>query len=265
MKIVQPSATLEWITPNPLEVIERAGRTCYKSEPKGDPQAFVQMILRKGHESVLEHVTASFRIVCDRGISHEIVRHRLASYSQESTRFCNYSKNRFGGELTFIEPPGLSTENNEVFTSPKPLSRMGLLWLRFKWWRTKMATRWLGGDVAYVNVMAEQSLKAATDPLPKSVRILPSSKEIWVTHMEACEETYMALIRAGVSPQIARSVLPTCLKTELVMTANLREWRHFIKLREAPNAHPQIQPLARAIRLELEKHVGDVANPHTKD
>ena len=85
--------------------IERAGRVCYKSEGKITPSSgteFVQRIIKNGHESVLEHEKVSVRIICDRGVSHELVRHRIASYSQESTRYCDYSKN---GHLTFIIPP----------------------------------------------------------------------------------------------------------------------------------------------------------------
>lgn len=90
MKIVNHEVSLEWITPAAKFVIERAGRTCYKSEDKAgiNPGAFIQRIIASGHHSVLEHASASFRIITDRGVTHEIVRHRIASYSQESTRYC---------------------------------------------------------------------------------------------------------------------------------------------------------------------------------
>lgn len=104
MRVVRQSVELEWATPEPELVIERAGRTCYKSEDKiteGSATKFVQMVLTRGHESVIEHASASFRIVCDRGVSHEIVRHRLASYSQESTRYCDYGKS---GNIAVIQP-----------------------------------------------------------------------------------------------------------------------------------------------------------------
>jgi thymidylate synthase (FAD) len=186
MHIVEPSVELVWITPEALRVIEAAGRTCYKSEDKiadGTAEAFVRQILARGHESVVEHASASFRIVTDRGISHEIVRHRLASYSQESTRYCNYGKDRFGAEIALIQPPGM----NEAATAA------------------------------------------------------------WRNACEAAEAAYFRMIEAGAAPQIARAVLPTCLKTELVMTATFREWRHFLKLRSAPAAHPQIVEIARMI------------------
>jgi thymidylate synthase (FAD) len=187
MRIVQPSVSLEWITLEAMKAIERAGRVCYKSEDKitdESAQAFCRMIYQKGHESVLEHGVASLRIVCDRGVSHEIVRHRLASYSQESTRYCNYSKEKFGNEIAVICPPGLNSHE-------------------------------------YVH---------------------------WENAVVSAERAYFELIRAGQSPQIARSVLPTCLKTELVMTTNFREWKHFLKLRTDKASHPQMQEVAFMVK-----------------
>jgi thymidylate synthase (FAD) len=147
------------------------------------------MISKNHHESVLEHSCASFHIVCDRGVSHEIVRHRIASYSQESTRYCNYNKDKFGGEITVIEPPGLTQEE----------------------------------------------------------------REIWESSVLISEAAYMKLVSKCVKPQIARSVLPTCLKTELVMTANFREWKHFIRLRTSPAAHPQMVEVAKMVEESLKK------------
>src|ERR1035437_2585170 len=105
MIIVKPSATLLSITPNAAALIERAGRVCYKSEDKigpGTAKKFVEMLKGREHLSVIEHASASILFVCDRGVSHEIVRHRLASYSQESTRYVNYGK---ADGITVIEPP----------------------------------------------------------------------------------------------------------------------------------------------------------------
>lgn len=188
MKIIKPSVVLEWITPDALLTIEKAGRTCYKSEDKITPtsaEQFCGMIKQRGHESVVEHACASFRIICDRGVTHEIVRHRLASYSQESTRYCNYGKAKFGEEITVIEPPGLTWEQ------------------RLEW---------------------DQAVRQ-------------------------CEKSYLEMLKTGCSPQIARSILPNCLKTEIVMTANFREWLHFLNLRSDrnPGAHPQMREVANMI------------------
>jgi thymidylate synthase (FAD) len=182
LKIVPQSAQLVWANPFPLQVIESAARTCYKSEDLIDPESaerLAQKLLDRGHHAMLEHISASLRFVTDRGISHEIVRHRLASYAQESTRYCNYTKDKFGNEITVIEPQ---------FPN--------------------------GG-----------------------------CRDDWYACIKKAETTYQRLIAQGVSPQFARSVLPTCLKTEIVVTANAREWRHILQLRLSPAAHPQMREL----------------------
>jgi thymidylate synthase (FAD) len=183
MKIIQPSVELLWITENPEFQIERAGRTCYKSEDKitfDSARTFSRKMREHGHHAMIEHASASFRIITDRGITHEIVRHRVASFAQESTRYCNYSADKFENQCAFIEPPNMSAEQ----------------------------------------------------------------RELWEKACLSAEQSYFSMLKAGCSPQIARSVLPTCLKAELVMTANFREWRHFISLRGVKAAHPQIRPVA---------------------
>lgn len=175
-----------------LKNIEICGRTCYKSEnliTDASAAVFVENILKRGHESVIEHEKVTVRIVCDRGVSHEIVRHRIASYSQESTRYCNYQKDKFGNELTFIKP--MFWEEN----SPE--------------------------------------------------------YNIWYDTMQKIEENYMQLINMGAKPQEARSILPNSLKTEIVVTMNLREWRHFFKLRTSEAAHPQMREIAGMILKEF--------------
>ena len=186
MKIVNQKVELLWITPQPEKVIEQIGRTCYKSERFITDESagkFCKNMVMAGHHAMIEHAVASFRFVVDRGVSHEIVRHRLASYAQESTRYVGYHRDVFGGEIKVIEPPGL-------------------------------------GDVDRV---------------------------LWERACEEVEAAYMEMTRSGVKAEIARSVLPTCLATELCMTANFREWRHFIKLRGAKAAHPQIRVIAKLV------------------
>lgn len=179
MRIVKPSATLLSVTPDAEQLIERCGRVCYKSEDKITPDSaakFIGMVMARGHHSVIEHAYATVLFVCDRGVTHELVRHRLVAYSQESTRYCNYSKEKFGRQISVIRPPDL-------------------------------------GD----------------------------STELWQALCEHIETTYLAMLDAGASPQIARSILPNCLKTEIATTANLREWRHILTLRTNKAAHPQIR------------------------
>ena len=168
-----------------LEKLERIGRVCYKSEgniKEGSAEKFLKNIIARGHESVIEHESISVKVICDRGVSHEIVRHRIASYSQESTRYCNYAKDKFQREMTFIRP--------------------------FFW---------------------------ESDP---------EKFAVWKKAMESAEQAYLTLIDLGASPQEARSVLPNSLKTEIVVTMDLREWRHFFRLRTAPAAHPQMREVA---------------------
>ncbi|WP_346708053.1 FAD-dependent thymidylate synthase [Massilistercora timonensis] len=179
-----------------LKKIEQAGRTCYKSEDRitdNSARKFVENIIKSGHESVIEHEKITVRIICDRGVSHEIVRHRIASYSQESTRYCNYYQDKFGKELTFIQP--------------------------FFW-----------------NESTEEY-------------------KIWLKTMKMIEDNYNELIKMGVQPQEARSLLPNSLKTEIIVTMNLREWRHFFKLRTALNAHPQMREIACAMLKEFKKNI----------
>ena len=179
-----------------LQKLERCGRVCYKSEDKiteGSAEKFIGMILRSGHESVLEHEKLTVKFICDRGVTHEIVRHRIASYSQESTRYCNYSKDKFGNELTFIRPCFWADDSEEY--------------------------------------------------------------AVWKQAMEEIEKTYVKLISLGAKPEEARSILPNSLKTEIVCTMNLREWRHFFRLRTAERAHPQIREISVALLDELKKRI----------
>lgn len=179
-----------------LKSIERAGRVCYKSEEKiteDSAEKFVAGIIKRGHEAVIEHQTITVKFIVDRGVSHEIVRHRLAAYCQESTRYCNYSQDKFGEEITVIRP---------------------CFW--------------------------EEDSDTMKD---------------WKSAMRMAENHYFGLLKQGATPQEARSVLPNSLKTEVVMTANLREWRHFFKLRTAPAAHPQMREVAIPLLRKFQKLV----------
>lgn len=148
-------------------------------------------ILRRGHEAVIEHGSITAKFICDRGVSHEIVRHRLAAYCQESTRYCNYSKEKHGSQITFVKP-----------------------------------SFWNEGDAIY---------------------------DEWKQAMAHDEQVYLSLIAAGASPQEARSVLPNSVKTEVIMTANPREWRHFFKMRTPPSAHPDMRYVANMLLAEYQE------------
>jgi len=188
-KIWTPAAQID----SCLMMLEDAGRICYRSESKGnfdDTKKFIKGIISKGHESVIEHFNLTVHFVVDRGVTHELVRHRLVSYSQESTRYCNYH-----GAVTFVIPP----------------------WIDLK-------------AGIYLRSLSEWNLIEGAD-------------KIWADAMLDSEIRYTELLNRGWTPQQARSVLPNSLKTEIVMTANLREWRHMLRLRTAKAAHPQMREI----------------------
>jgi len=199
MKIIKPSFEILTVNGMPLsnktgkdvlKFIELIGRVCYKSEDKitdTSAEKMVRSLVQRGHESVIEHFVITVRIVCDRGVTHEIVRHRIGSYSQESTRYCNYKTRG----IQIIEP---------FFFEEG----------------TKKYDEWLGA-------------------------------------MKDSEKHYNKLIELGASPQEARSVLPNSLKTEIVVTYNLREWRHFFKMRCSEAAHPQMREVAIPILKEFQE------------
>lgn len=208
MKLIKP--TFEILTlidgKEILKTIEKVARTCYKSEDKIDDQSaekMVKSLIARGHEAMIEFFDITVKFTCDRGVSHEIVRHRLASYAQESTRYCNYSKDKFDGQITYIIPSWmddyLPTDNAYCGNDDA-------------WWKT---------------------FKDINDP-----------KLVWLNSMQVAENNYIHLLNLGWSPQEARSVLPNSLKTEINVKMNLREWRHFFKLRCAPAAHPQMREVA---------------------
>ncbi len=243
--------------PDGNKLIEFAGRICYKSDMSNDTIGFIDNILKNKHFSVLEHswdfrmyetiskeyqflnylytddgvvvagnkraflecgasesyqyinasnffrevlkkkawhmLSATAHLICNRGVSHELVRHRVASYSQESTRYCNYSKNKFNNELTYIIPH-------------------------------------------YISDLKPGSYNKENKP-----EFLSEESSEWFDCMLSIEESYMNLLKMGKNAQEARGILPNDLKTEIVVTASLEEWKHIFMLRLSKKAHPQIR------------------------
>lgn len=197
MKII--NAGYEILTPfegnSMMKHLELVARTCYKSEDNITDNSYekmCKMLIDRGHEAMIEHASITVKFICDRGVSHEIVRHRLASFAQESTRYCNYSKDKFNNEITVIKP-----------------------------------CFWDEGSFNYLR---------------------------WLTSCEESERAYFSLINNGATPQEARSVLTNSLKTEIVMTTNPREWRHFFDLRCDINAHPQMREIAIPLANDFHKN-----------
>lgn len=213
MKIIKPSyEILSPISGDELKYIEAAARTCYKSEDKiteDSARNLVRGLIRSGHEAMLEHGYLSVRFICDRGVSHELVRHRLFSFAQESTRYVNYSTDKHGGELTFIEPIFFPDESEDLVP---------------------------GITAIHHNI----------------------KRAIWANLCVAAENAYLTLIEKGAKPEEARTVLPNSIKTEIVITGNYREWRHFFWLRAADKtgpAHPQMKELTVPLLLELNEKI----------
>lgn len=179
MKIIEPSYIIEkGFGDDAVEFIEKIARTCYKSEDnisENSASRMVKSLINREHEAMLEHVSMTVRFIHNRGFTHEMVRMRLCSFAQESTRYCNYTNEG----VKIIQPYWISTNDEKSYL-------------------------------------------------------------IWLDSMKNCEKTYIELINYGLKPQATRGVLPIDVKTEIVVTANLREWRHIFRLRCAKDAHPDM-------------------------
>lgn len=255
-------------------LIEEAGRTCYKSKDKEverlekeietiaktdmlsneekkaeiyrlegllldaknkSARRFVSSLVKSGHEAMIEHANMCVRFTVDRGVSHELVRHRLASWAQESSRYCNYSKDKFGDEITVIDP---------IFYKDIPAER--------KLEIQNMFTKEFKHPGNLVDTLSDLEKRYAD----------------WFYSCYVAEASYLEILHYGAEPQEARDVLPTSTKTEVVMTANIREWRHFFKLREAGTTgkpHPQMVevalPLLKKCQQVMPELFGDIEIP----
>ena len=204
MKIIKASYEILQFPKKSLEAIETAARTCYKSENKIEPgsaERLVKHLIERGHEAMIElGGFAVVKFIVDRGVSHELVRHRIASFAQESTRYCNYSKGKFDSEIACVDPTAA------------------------------LEAKMPGGEKGDVRRHA---------------------LGMWRQAMERSEEIYMAMVDQGVPAEIARGVLPQSLKAEIVVGANLREWRHVFKLRTSKRAHPQMREVMVPLLVEF--------------
>lgn len=220
MEIVQPSAKIddEWFDmdmPDPgimlLRKIERIARVSHRSEDRMTYESWrpflTTVIMKKGDWSVTEHASVTVTLVVDRGITHELVRHRIGAYTQESTRFVNYEKKM---APNFIAPFPLPTGNPED---------------------THESDTW----------------------------------NVWEAAIEACETGYKELIKLGHAPQIARSLFPNALASKIVVTYNLRNWRHFFLMRTTREAHPQMRQVTIPLLEEFQEKIPllyDDIRPH---
>ncbi|MBV6343781.1 FAD-dependent thymidylate synthase, partial [Candidatus Magnetobacterium casense] len=211
MKLVLPSFEILSMPSREesLRLIELAGRTAYKSEDKITAESaprFVRMLMGRNHQSVIEHVSATVKLTVDRGVSHEAVRHRIASFTQTSTRYVNYGRQG----IEFIIPP------------------------------------WLMGTVPEGQM---DQTKA---------RLYRGACHCWLVSLLEAESDYNSLLAEGWQPQQARDVLPNALKTEIVVTANFREWAHIFELRCSPAAHPAMRSIMTQVRERFQQALPEV-------
>jgi len=219
MKLINQFAKISLITPHPEATIEHAARTCYKTEATTEARRtrLIQRLVKSKHGAMLEFADATFQIVTNRGVTHELVRHRLCSFAQESTRYCDYK-----GHLEFIRP----------------------VWLNM-----------LTGT--YMNQEVLESLLLRTyqyKNIPKKTRDSNIADIKFLLNCMHAEEEYKGLRILGWPPEKAREVLPNSLATTIMVKANLREWLHMCSLRTSAKAHPQIRELFQSIYLTLSAH-----------
>ncbi len=179
-----------------IKFIEKCGRTCYKSEDKitaDSAKKLLTNIIASGHHSVIEHFSVTVKFTCDLGFYKDITRHRVASFSIESTRYCNYSKGKFGKELSIIKPVHIGENTPEY--------------------------------------------------------------EIWKSCMQNIEDHYLKMAELGATPDQLRMMLPHSIKADVVMTANLREWRHVLGLRTSKRVHPSIHTVMRKLLKEFQNRI----------
>lgn len=204
MKIINPS--LEILTDidrnKVLKHIENCGRTCYQSYDKITPESaktMVAMLIKSGHESVLEHFSITVKMVTDVGAYKDITRHRAGTaFSIESTRYCNYSKGKFGNEISFIKPCNIEEDSD--------------LW------------------------------------------------RLWYLQMSQIENTYQSMSKLGAKPDQLRMILPHSTAAEVCMTANLRAWRHILRIRCHKAAHPSVQQIMKMVLSEFNKLLPEIFN-----
>lgn len=197
--------------------IEKCARTCYKSEEKitlSSANKLINMLIKSGHHSVLEHGFISVKFITDRAVTHELVRHRLVSYSQESQRYVSYKDG-----IKFIRP-------------------------------TWVSAAYLG------TYKTRKAINGSCNSLSNMVGYYENEKtKLWLYHMLKSENAYKDMIEMGLKPEQARTILPNSTKTEIVVSANVREWRHIFKLRCTKKAYPQIRQLMTPLLLNVHKKI----------
>ena len=231
MKIIDPS--FEFIqAPTRAEayrVIAAAMRNCYRAELNAMPATDEQMVekaVKLNHLSLLEFVDVAVNVTCDRGVTHELVRHRLCSFAQESTRYCNYSGKKFGRELTFVRP---------IQCSEQILGQHTIDW----------------GEEGLIGIREEGPINPELAP----------ADNVFFWNQAVVERDYMNLLDCGWSPQEARAVLPNSLAAKIAVKANLREWIHIFRMRCDTPAHPDMRATMKPILVAMLDHYPHIFQP----
>jgi len=215
--VVEPTFEIMTSAEGLVEHLERCGRTCYRSEDKitsESAEGFVRNICRNRHESVLEHAVMTVRILCSRACSHQLVRHRIGAYSQESMRFCDYAKSG----LRVICPPSIGLPPGN----------------------------YMAEDTTPAGVQVWKRCEVGWEYQPMSKR-----HRFWLWQMDAAYDEYLAEMKEGIPAGDARFVLPNATKTEVATTFNMRMWRHFFKTRCDKHAQWEIRGIAKGLLAEF--------------
>ena len=237
MKIIEP-----WIEVEPfngidiMKRIEKACRTCYRSEGNITEDSYKNLLkncINRGHESVLEHEKITIRMCCDIGVYKDLTRHRFGSFSIESTRYCNYGKDKFDNEIKFIKP---------VFYNPTP-------------------SQYAGQEIS------EETGEYVKDEAQRLQETHDSLKtELWEECMRHIENVYIRMSKFA-KPDELRMILPHSTAAQVTMTANIREWKHILELRCSKMAHPAIRQLLIPLLLKFKKEMPEIFDniPYDED
>lgn len=236
-EIIKPDIHDEQAVKDIYRTLERIGRVCYKSENQitdETSEKFIQRLIANRHEAMLEHGVMTVIFTVDRGVSHELVRHRMASFAQESTRYCNYSKDKFGNEITVIEPVFFQDISEQTKATVREV---------------------MDGEPIGRSEMFEEGITSNIQQYAN-----------WYSACRKAEKNYFRMLENGATPEQARDVLPTSLKTNIVITTNFREWRHIFDLRAAGitgKPHPQMKEIMVPLLMECASKMpalfGDIA------
>ena len=234
MKIIDPLIMVEdYNSQKILKNIERACRTCYRSENLITEDSYKKLLkncINRGHESILEHEKITVRMICDIGVYKDLTRHRFASFSIESTRYCNYEKDKFNNEIKFIKP---------------------IFW--------KGDEELFNADINSVFMFSTGDGKEITNNIDYIQNHKDVNKTyIWYMTMKQIEQSYMEMSKLGCTPDEMRMILPHSTAAEVTMTCNIREWKHVLDLRTKKMAHPAIRQILIPLLLKFKQDMPEI-------